>query len=487
MKNIQFFSFFLINYLFQVPFSPYVDGVRPNFFPYKPPGSHQQLMHQQPFCDMEHLSVNICSHGNSSVDGNLPVKEYKDACMSPIGIIEPPNKRNSVESEPSSAGNQLEGLALEDKATEQGFVEIVCVASARNGGQTDNNLTDIANKDQSIENNVDTVDGLDIDIKTGNETIDEPTADEDEDNAFPSSEVFYDHVRRGSSCLPEFEKELLLSLASSARNAANSPENDPEDPDEFEDDIDRTDSSLENNQEYLALLDDLKTLYFKLVAINSRNEALEEQGENIVTMDMINNEIDKLAKQLADSDDSKMIRKCYRMFSEKERRLPLNTCIENIFNEKKEIQERLCEKSKNIDQMVYDLWNHQQDMKNIEKLKKTKADLHTENTRLRKANDELKVSLEQQRQTVDVKDKTIEVLEGKLKEVEEKRQFQRRPVPQPQRRTSTASQIQSARRPMGANVPAMSLVHSTYPGAQLQTPRTTTAAAGFRKNTVVRK
>jgi len=425
------------------------------------------------------------------VDGPLPTKEYKDACMSPIGTYESQSKRNSTGSGGSSEpGNQNEILASKDNTDEQGFIEI--------GSQEI--IKDIVGSDKDADGEEEAVDGGEIDIVDGLEEVKIGIAEghikastnleEEESDAFPTSEVFYDHVRRGSSCLPEFEKEVLLSLATSARNAAITNEDPANDSDEFDDEIERAESLLEYNVEYMAVLEEMKTLYFKLVDINSRGDTIEE-GENVVTMDMINAEVDKLARQLSDSDDSKMIKKCFGMFSEKEKRLPLNMCIQNILNEKKDIHDRLIEKSKNIDQMVYDLWNHQQDMKNIEKLKKSKVDLHAENVRLRKTIDEVKVTLEQHKLGLEQKDLKIEILENKLKEQEDKRQqFVRRPVPQPQRRTSTASQLQTSRRPnqsVTGAVPPMSLVHNTYPGTQLQSPRTSTATSAYRKMPITRK
>lgn len=451
-----------------------MDGNRPQFFPYRPPVSHQQMIPHQHFCDMEYLTVNVCSQGTLSVDGATQ-KQFKDACMSPIGIIESP-KKTSSESDDNASGNQNNELLYERKTDQVPNDEEV---------NNDGNNQDCPN-DERLQVNDDTVDGaenVNIGITDDTKLALEDDSDDEDDDAFPSSEVYYDHVRRGSSCLPEFEKEVLLSLMAGARHGENSNEEGSNDADEFEDDMTRTESSLHQNQEYLTVLEDMKNLYFKLVAINTRGEAIEEEGENIITMEMIENEVDKLASQLADSDDSKMVKKCYELFSEKERKLPLNTCIENVQNEKKEIQERLIEKSKNIDQMVYDLWNHQQDMKNIEKLKKNKNDLLAENVKLRNHVDEMKVSLDQQRLAVVQKDLKLQDLEGKIRDLEEKKATPpRRPMPGVQRRMTT-SQISTARRPNASGAtnvgqePRMSFVQNSYSSSQLQSPRTTTATS----------
>lgn len=433
---------------------------------------------------MDCLTVNVCPPGNTTVDG-ADTKKYKDACMSPIGIIESPKK---VSLSGSQAENKSEELATESKSDDQGFHEIASETVNKQAVNSDP-FEDCKNEEGDCDQD-DAIDGLE-NVKIGIDGEEKGLqVDEDEDDAFPSSEVYYEHVRRGSSCLPESEKELLLSLSASAKHAENSSEAEKEaGDDDFEDDMTRTDSSLQHHQEYIALLEDMKTLYFKLVAINSRNENIEVTGENVVTMDMIDNEVEKLLTQLHDSDDSKMVKKCYALFSEKERRLPLNMCIENIMMEKKEIQDRLCEKRKEIDQMVYDMWNHQQDMKHIEKLKKTKNDLLEENAKLKRNTDELKISLDQQRLHVVQKELKIQDLENKIRDLEEKNKNQRRSV-QPQRRMNNTTQMPPTRRQNPTSTsnladPRMAFVQNPYSASQLQSPRTNGVVQ--RKNPVPRR
>ena len=71
--------------------------------------------------------------------------------------------------------------------------------------------------------------------------------------------------------------------------------------------------------------------------------------------------------------------------------------------------------------MVYDMWNHQQDMKNIEKLKKQRDELLAENGRLKDSILNTEVSLNEQRLIAAQMELKVQSLEQKHREEKEKR------------------------------------------------------------------
>ncbi|WAR17754.1 CRADD-like protein [Mya arenaria] len=414
----------------QIPMStPYIEDGQIRFFPYQLQPHHGFQTHQQTCLDNTDHSyksaVNIEPGKEQETDKaeeerNLKGK-YKDACISPIGVIELPRKTTTSNATETRVTDK-EGSNADDEEKDQGFEE------SRSQTNEDGNMRQQLEEDKDSENN-DQLDGpenINTRLKDRSPTKLDDTVQEmvklDDDAAaddFPSSEVFYETVRRANSCLSYFHNNVQKAVEEMRTNEVQSEMQVYNEEDEIEDTMTRTVSSFSQNSEYQEIYDRMRELYFKLAAANAGSDDIEEDSEYFITWDILEDEVDRLIGKLSDSDDNKLMQECITLFPEKERRQPLNICIENLLELNVNMQEKLSTKSKEIDRMVYDMWNHQKDMKNIEKLKNLKDTLSKENKELKTTNQEITIALNEQRLVVVQKDQKIQELEGKIRQIEE--------------------------------------------------------------------
>ena len=408
-------------------------------------------------------------------------RQYKDACISPIGVIESPRKNvsHAMCSPIDGGGSDDENEDAEEKE-DRDMNEI----------KRDTTKEDVAERNDK-EQNEDMLDGgtpameLENAREGGNESKskeNEATADDMLDDDFPSSEVFYANVRRASSCMSYFAHDMQRTMDEiRTQGIQTQMEVYNENEEDYDDNSTRSESSLGHNTEFMEHLDRMNALYFKLVSVNTGSENIEERGENAISWDMLDEEADRLICQITDSDDSKLIKICLNMFPQKERRQPLNTCIENLLEEKRCMQEKLNTKSKEIDRMVNDLWNHQKDMKNIEKLKKNRDSLQEENKKLREDHTKMEVSLNETKLSCVDRDMKIQELEGKIKDMEDKKvqaSSPRRGASFLMNRRPGASIIGQVRRP--APESRIGAVQGGVSTSQSQSPRTVVTATNRR-------
>ena len=412
---------------------------------------HTRQMHDEiGLDDTDTGAVGVRMQPRDETDSRPPIKEYKDACMSPIGIIE--SQRNiTTNCELKELNVNTDEARSEIESYDQGFDEIqsqTATLSTLNNDDVESTVT----RETEVHS-----DGLDDNVD-GPEDVNVAVDDNDED--FPTSEVYYDCVRRGSSRFEDgFHPELDIK--------------------DDENDRSRSEFSYEHSEAFQMQIDAMRNMYKKLVEITFENEEIEDIEHTEVTWDMIECEADRLIDRLENSDDMKMIRKCQVLFPEKERRQPLNVCIEGLLADKKELESKLKDKQKEIDQMVFDLWKHQQDMSNLKKLQKKLNEQDTELKNNKTSLENLEKDAEIKLRQIDEKAQKIETLEAKIKEIQGDQQ--RRPLitsrrgTTTQRRTSNA-QGQSPRRQSNNYADSrFSFMQGSY-GNTPQSPRNVTTA-----------
>ncbi|XP_045181587.2 putative leucine-rich repeat-containing protein DDB_G0290503 [Mercenaria mercenaria] len=417
------------------------------------PQHYSQQQHQDGGLDTTDNIVQTFNETNSEPQR----KQYKDACMSPIGIIESPRKSVHATSGPKELKNDRHETESEEDSCDQGFDEIksqTATVTTLTNDDVESQITSTTEARSEGFEHTDIVDGPE-DVNVG---LDE----NDED--FPTSEVYYDCVRRGSSHFSQFDEEVFQHELSMHDD---------------ENDVSRSEISFEHTEAFQIQIEAMKNMYIKLVGITFENEDTDDTDENEVTWEMIDCEMDRLINRLENSDDMKMIRKCYDLFPEKERKQPLNMCIESVLADKKELDNKLRDKQKEIDQMVFDLWKHQQDMSNFKKLQKRLTEKETEYNNLKTSLDNLEKDADTKFKQIAEKDARIEALETKVKELQgdqmRKLGMPTRRGAQNQRRTSNIQGQSPRRQSTNYTEPRMSLMQGAY-GNGNQSPRNVTTA-----------
>lgn len=386
----------------------------------------------------DNLEIHIPSTNEDSDDDNSHAKRYKDACISPIGIIESSRKKVSTVCSPIQ-NVRFDIYNDNDSETDNEEINMQTSKAAR---EISNDAQTVKSEASDKEENDNAVDGFEnAEIELNEEYVD-----------MMPGEEYYELVRRGSSCIPHYGDDSYFQ-ALSTLGCEGHEEYDGDYTSQHE--VTRSDTESEHHEQLAQIMDSIKALYKKLSSVNSyqrQNPDNDKENENFqddnITWNMMEDEVDKLIDRLENSDDMKMIQKCQEMFPEQNRRYPLNMCIESLNAEKKGIENKLKDKQKEIDNMVFEAWQHLQDMSNIKKLKQAHADMSNENQ-------SLKANLEQERENnlkiVESKDNKIKELEMKIKELQDektKKQVQapRRTFGTTHRRSSNA-QGQSPRRP----------------------------------------
>ncbi|XP_053383070.1 uncharacterized protein LOC128549709 [Mercenaria mercenaria] len=384
-------------------------------------------------------------------------KQYKDACMSPIGIIESPRKSVHAASGPKESKNDRHDTQSEAESCDQGFDEIksqTATVTTLTNDDAESQITSTTEARSEGFENTDTVDGPE-DVNVGlNEN----------DEEFPTGEVYYDCVRRGSSRFSHFDEEVFQ------------PELGMHDD---ENDMSRSEISFEHTEAFQIQMEAMRNMYIKLLGVTFENEDTGDIDDNEVTWEMIDCEMDRLIYRLKNSDDMKMIRKCYDLFPEKERKQPLNMCIESVLADKKELDNKHRDKQQEIEQMVSELWKHQQDMSNFKKLQKRLTDKETEYNNLKTSLDNLEKDADTKFKQIAEKDARIEALETKVKELQGDQMRKlgmptRRGAPN-QRRVSNTQGQSPRRQSTNYTEPRMSLMQGAY-GNGHQSPRNITTA-----------
>lgn len=414
---------------------------------------HQFFANQDVF-DAPDLSITV----PISNDGNEKPKRYKDACMSPINVLESARKVVHTMTSPTIPEN-IDQIDSPDGAMGETFNQTDSMQSTtympRKSNETDSaySMTDDYAESQTTE-----VTGL-----SGSGYIADPTDEVDgpkdidvesslNDNGFPSSEIYYDCVRKGSTCMPPLEFQ------------------------NGNDDTDETGTQMsedhipyipyEQTEDYQQNQEAMRLLYIKLAEAASDDAETDEYLEDEINWEMLNEASDKLIDRLLNSDDMKMIRRCHNLFPEKERRHALNICIQSLQEAKKEVESELKTKNKEIEEMVYDLWKHQQDISNIKRLKKSVTDLDNENKSLKSSVGNLEKDITEKKNLLAEKDLRIQELESKLRESEPRRAgtIQRRGS-QGQRQRAVPTQSQSPRRQntqYSIEPPRLSVMQNAY-------------------------
>ncbi|WAR17753.1 hypothetical protein MAR_032347 [Mya arenaria] len=411
----------------QIPISAHcIEDGQLRFFPYHLHPHHGFQTHLKTGVDnTDHhgKSLENIKSGKEQQTNKAEEGKYKDACNSPIGEIElhVPRKIASDATEQRIPDN--DESSAEDEEEDQDFEEIRSQTSEE--GSVRLQLEE--NKYSESNYQLDAPEKINKGLNDKSPTKPDGTAqvnvtlDDADDDEFPSSEVFYERARRPSSCQSYFHDDMQKAVGEVRTSRIQSEMQVNTKEDENEDTMTRTESSFSQTSDYQEILDRMKTLYFKLATANAGSDDIEEDCENQITFDILEDEIDRLIGKLSDSDDNKLMQECITLFPEKERRQPLNICIENLLEMNKNMQEKLSTKSKEIDRMVYDMWNHQKDMKNIEKLKNIKDTLSQENKELKTTNQEINFRLNEQLRQVVQRDRRIEELEGKIRELKQKK------------------------------------------------------------------
>ncbi|XP_052810949.1 uncharacterized protein LOC128238752 isoform X2 [Mya arenaria] len=457
----------LCPYYVQIPLSAhYQEDNQKRFFQYPNQPHNAFPTHPQTGLDNTDLPGKtaenvepVCEQETSiTEEGKIPKGKSKDACNSPIGVIELPREQRKAEKDGSTAG---------DEAKDQGFKE---VRSQTNG---EGSMGLQLEEDTDSENN-DKHDGPTNNSQGPNDrsqTKPEDTAlgnvkfDDESDDDFPSSEVFYETVRRASSSLSYFTNDIQKAVEERRKYGVQFEMQAYHETDELENTITRSESLFSRNSDNQENLDRMKALYLKLAAANVGSDHIEEDSANFITWDILEDEVDRLIGKLFESDDYKLIKECIELFPEKEKRQPLNICLKNLLEEKENIQEELITKTKEIDKMVEDMWNHQKEMKNIEKLKNLKDTLPKEIKQLKTTNQEITDALNEQRFIVDQRDQKIQELEGKIRQFEEKsaQQSTRRGGFVSSNRRSAMTMSQASRRvPMEPRIAGFTGARKTY-------------------------
>ncbi|XP_060555656.1 uncharacterized protein LOC132716407 [Ruditapes philippinarum] len=423
----------------------YTEDSIPQQYPIKRNESYQDMGLDDTDTGAVGVTMQLCDE----TDSRPQKKQYKDACMSPIGIIE---SQRSITNDCQSKALKCDEDEAQSvtESCDQGFDEIqsqTATVSTSNNDDVESTVTRTTEVNSvGVSDNVD-----------GPEDVNVAVDDIDED--FPSSEAYYDCIRRGSSRFSHFGDAFHAEL-------------------DIKDD--ENDISYEQSEAFQIQMDAMRKLYKKLVEVNFGNEDNEDtDDDNDITWDMLECETDRLIDRLENSDDMKMIRKCHSLFQEKERRQPLNTCIENLQADKKELESKLKDKQKEIDQMVFDLWKHQQDMSNLKKLQKRLSEQDIELNNYKTSLENLEKDAEIKLRQISEKDLRIETLEVRLRELQGDQHrrpgIQMRRGTTTQRRTSNA-QGQSPRRAQPNNYGEPRILMQGGYGNSSQSPRNVSAA-----------
>lgn len=326
--------------------------------------------------------------------------------MSPIQVIDSPRKR-------------LSGTSTEKTRDIQDWIY------HHNTGQKGTNTEEVNNTDVLDARNTSTgIVALNDSSKQLDNKVLHPTYDDDEDDDdFPSSEVFYEEARK--SALEQHNGEDLESDILGNNN---------------EDDDQLTSRSIANFDPVSLHMENLYyTLlclvhgYEKQTAATSQTADREDKDELEVTWELIDEVVGKLQMKMTQSDDTKMIQKCYELFPPNAQETPLNKCIEKTLQEKIALQDRF---DKEIDKMAEKAYTHEQNKIDLTREKRINKQLLDENDELKKSEKEMHKLIEEYKMkdekyetsesTIAMLHEEIQKLKSTIKEIQEKKNPPRR-------------------------------------------------------------
>lgn len=330
--------------------------------------------------------------------------------MSPIQVIDSPRKRLSGTSTEKTRDIQdwIYHHNTGQKGTNTEEVNHTDVLDARNT-HTEN----VALNDSSRQ----------LDNKVLHPTYDD---DDDEDDDFPSSEVFYEEARK--SALEQHNGEDLESDIHGNNN----------------EDDDRLISRSIANFDPVSL--HMENLYYTLLCLvqgyekqttaASQTGNREDKDELEVTWELIDKIVGKLQMKMTQSDDTKMIQKCYELFPPNAQETPLNKCIEEALKEKTTLQDRF---DKEIDKMAEKAYTHEQNKIDLTRQKRINKQLLHEIDQLKKSEKEMHSLIEEYKMkdeqyetsesTIAMLHEEIKKLKDTIKEIQEKKNPPRRMAP----------------------------------------------------------
>ncbi|KAL4217983.1 peptidase C14A [Mactra antiquata] len=440
-----------------------VDKESQQFFSVNPHSYNQPRIPHDMFDSLDNVSISL----PVSNDDTEKPKKYKDACMSPINVLESARKTVNTTTSPTipekdNLGDEIDGARpvaiadTDDKPTQTNY--------ERKSSDERDSAFSLNDDSESQSTDITNVSSSGFPITEGGDQIDGPkdldTESAMNEDGFPSSEIYYECVRRGSSCMPL----ETLGIRDNDTDETGTEISD--------DQMHYTDIPYEQSESYQANQDSMRSLFIKLVEAECDTADPDEDFIDEVSWEMINEVADKLISRLQNSDDMKMIRRCYGLFPEKERRHALNICIQSLQEGKKEVENQLRTKQKEIEEMVYDLWKHQQDISNIKRLRKSVVDLEMENKNMKSSLENLSKDFEVQMKSVDEKDAKILELETKLKDFEIRRagNNQRRGSQTQRQRTIPGQSPRRQNSQYPLDPPRLTVLQSAY-GTGSQSPR----------------